>query len=366
MKARSPVIACLLVVSFAAVGQVRADSYISFETTHYYSSNRRYVVRVTPSRRASLYRCDRRARPLWSLRLPALPGHVLVSGDGRRVALINMAYGNHRDPSAQVVTVLGKRGERLAAYQLDQVANLERVLMTTSSAHWYFGATFAPDLSELTIETMVRRCDPPKLQVHSVQELRAFDACMQATPYERIVLSAETGEILSRTSIEGRFADPATRALHDIELWRAEYSTTHGRPNDWEMAYPLLRLARIYDGQGRYDDADPLYREAVAKLTEALGEYYIDTGEAVGAQATHYGKRGMLVSAELLYKRAIASLDPEGKDDPYYAAAKVYENYAVLLDRTNRTNAASAMKARAKAIRERYPDATDDSDDDSE
>lgn len=277
-----------------------------------------------------------------------------------------MAYGNHRDPSAQVVTVLGKRGERLAAYQLDQVANLERVLMTTSSAHWYFGATFAPDLSELTIETMVRRCDPPKLQVHSVQELRAFDACMQATPYERIVLSAETGEILSRTSIEGRFADPATRALHDIELWRAEYSTTHGRPNDWEMAYPLLRLARIYDGQGRYDDADPLYREAVAKLTEALGEYYIDTGEAVGAQATHYGKRGMLVSAELLYKHAIASLDPEGKDDPYYAAAKVYENYAVLLDRTNRTNAASAMKARAKAIRERYPDATDDSDDDSE
>ncbi len=73
----------------------------------------------------------------------------------------------------------------------------------------------------------------------------------------------------------------------------------------------LNNLAGLYQAQGRYAEAEPLYQRSLAIVEKALG--------------------------------------PE---HPHVATA--LENYAALLRETERENQAEAMEARAKAIRAKY------------
>ena len=77
------------------------------------------------------------------------------------------------------------------------------------------------------------------------------------------------------------------------------------------MATTLNNLAVLYQAQGKYADAEPLYKLALAIWEKALG--------------------------------------PE---HPHVATS--LENYAALLRKTGRGNEAIRMKARAKAIRAKY------------
>ncbi len=77
------------------------------------------------------------------------------------------------------------------------------------------------------------------------------------------------------------------------------------------MATSLGDLAALYHHQGRYAEAEPLYRRALAINENALG--------------------------------------PE-----HPSVAKSLENYAVLLRETGRGAKAAKMKARAKAIHAKY------------
>ncbi len=77
------------------------------------------------------------------------------------------------------------------------------------------------------------------------------------------------------------------------------------------MANALNNLAVLYKNQGRYTEAEPLYKRALAIFEKALG--------------------------------------PE-----HPSVATSLENYAVLLRETGRGAEAAKMKARAKAIRAKY------------
>ncbi len=74
------------------------------------------------------------------------------------------------------------------------------------------------------------------------------------------------------------------------------------------MANSLNNLARLYQAQGKYAEAEPLYQRALAIVEKALG--------------------------------------PE---HPHVATS--LENYAALLRQTARADEAERMEARAKAIR---------------
>ena len=79
------------------------------------------------------------------------------------------------------------------------------------------------------------------------------------------------------------------------------------------MALSLNNLALLYKDQGRYAEAEPLYKRALAIWEKALG--------------------------------------PE---HPHVAT--ILENYAALLRKTERTTEATKMEARAKAIRAKRAD----------
>ncbi len=78
-----------------------------------------------------------------------------------------------------------------------------------------------------------------------------------------------------------------------------------------DVAQSLNNLAALYDTQGRYGEAEPLHKRALAIREKALG--------------------------------------PEHPD-----VATSLENYAALLRKTGRDTEAAKLKARAKAIRAKH------------
>ena len=64
--------------------------------------------------------------------------------------------------------------------------------------------------------------------------------------------------------------------------------------------------------KGRYADADPLYKRALATWKKALGPDHPDVAQSVNNLADLYLAQGRYADAEPLYKRALAST-PEQK-----------------------------------------------------
>ena len=172
----------------------RADTYSTFKTTRYYSANRRYFVEVRPNRRAVLYRINAtHKRAQWIRVLEALPGQLLVTNDGRRVAIIDRYYGNGVNPDAPAVILLNDKGQEIVRHRLRDVANLAKVFTTTSTAHWYSAAAFAPDESQLIIDTIVAERDQAKcVHVSSPEEA---DACWRSVPDVQLRFSVVDGKL---------------------------------------------------------------------------------------------------------------------------------------------------------------------------
>jgi hypothetical protein len=197
MKLKSCVCLILLLVLTFLVSTARADTHSTFETTRYYSYNRKFFVEVTEKKRATLYRNGSWLRRIWRRTLPELPRHLMVSNDGKRAVIIDKYYGNGGQPSLKVITTLDERGGQLVSLELREVANLSRVLQTTSAAHWYGGAEFSPDGRFLIVKTVVakRQCSeitkPPEEP----------DECMQSVPYEQLRFDLASGKLIERASL---------------------------------------------------------------------------------------------------------------------------------------------------------------------
>jgi hypothetical protein len=188
-------LALLLVVT-----STRADTYSTFVRTEYYSANREYFVVVTDRQLATMYRVESRgARRLWTHVLPQLPGHLLVTNDGSRVALIDRYYGNGHNPNTPAVIWFNQNGNEIARHTLADVADLSRVITTTSASHWYSNVAFTPDESALVIDTIVAKRDPATCtHVNSAEEA---NDCGRSIPHEQLRFETASGKLLSRTTI---------------------------------------------------------------------------------------------------------------------------------------------------------------------
>jgi hypothetical protein len=193
----------VLLSSIALVPSISADTYSTFQTTRYYSANRRYLVIVTERKRASLYRNGRRLRRLWSRTLPELPGQLFVTNDGERVAIVDRYYGNGGSPEARVVIILDENGNQIASHRLGDVApNLERVIQTISAAHWYREARLSSDGQALVIQTQVRRRDWDKCHRNTRPE--EMNRCLETVPYQQLRFALATGELTERVNLASR------------------------------------------------------------------------------------------------------------------------------------------------------------------
>ena len=68
----------------------------------------------------------------------------------------------------------------------------------------------------------------------------------------------------------------------------------------------------LYSAQGRYADAEPLYKRALAIREKALGPDHPDVAHSAEQSGRAVQTQGRYADAEPLYKRALAST-PEQK-----------------------------------------------------
>ena len=117
--------------------------------------------------------------------------------------------------------------------------------------------------------------------------------------------------------------------------------------------YGGLDLASLYYAQGRYAEAEPLLKRALAIKEKVLGSEHPSVATSLNGVAVLYQAKGRCAEAEPLYRRALAiwekALDPEHPN-----VAKALLNYAVLLRATGRSDERERMETRAKAIRAKY------------
>ena len=75
-------------------------------------------------------------------------------------------------------------------------------------------------------------------------------------------------------------------------------------PNDPRLATSLNNLAELYRAQGKYDQAEPLYKRSLAIREKALGPDHPDVATSLNNLAALYRKTGQVKTAEAMEKRA--------------------------------------------------------------
>jgi CHAT domain-containing protein/Flp pilus assembly protein TadD len=111
---------------------------------------------------------------------------------------------------------------------------------------------------------------------------------------------------------QGRYGDAEPLYREALQGWREVLGPHH--PN---TLAGLNNLAALYRAQGRYNDAEPLYREALQGWREVLGPRHPKTLRGLNNLAVLYDVQGRYGEAEPLYREALlASREVLGPRDP--------------------------------------------------
>ena len=96
-----------------------------------------------------------------------------------------------------------------------------------------------------------------------------------------------------------------------------------------DIAISLNNLAVLYQDQGNYAEAEPLFQRSLAIREKALGEDHPDIAINLNNLAVLYQDQGNYAEAEPLYQRSLAIFEKAlGKDHPH--PKRVRENIEAL------------------------------------
>ena len=119
-----------------------------------------------------------------------------------------------------------------------------------------------------------------------------------------------------------------------------------------EIAPLLNNLAALYQRQSRYTEAEPLFKRALTVREQALSREHPDVGQSLNNLATYYVKQQRHAEAEPLFRRALAIYQKVGGPE-HPAVATVLNNIGQVDRDLNRDADAEAPIKRSLAIREK-------------
>ncbi|TAF49744.1 MAG: tetratricopeptide repeat protein, partial [Oscillatoriales cyanobacterium] len=121
---------------------------------------------------------------------------------------------------------------------------------------------------------------------------------------------------------------------------------------DYRLATPLQQLAFLYESQGKYESAEPLYQRALDICERQLGADHPHTANSLNNLAVLYKSQGKYESAEPLYQRALDICERQlGADHP--STANSLGSLASLYQAQGKYESAGPLHQRALDIRER-------------
>jgi tetratricopeptide (TPR) repeat protein/CHAT domain-containing protein len=151
---------------------------------------------------------------------------------------------------------------------------------------------------------------------------------------------------VNRLHSQGRYAEAVPIAKRAIAVARTRRGEQHA-----EFATAIAWLARLYTSQERYADAEPLYRRSLTIAEKALGPRHPEVASALNNLALTYKALGRPADAEPLYERCLAIREKAlGRRHPHVAASLA--NLALLYQEQRRDAEAERLLERSLAIRE--------------
>jgi tetratricopeptide (TPR) repeat protein len=99
---------------------------------------------------------------------------------------------------------------------------------------------------------------------------------------------------------QGQYADAEPMFKRSLAIKEKTFG-----PNHPDVAIALINLASLYGEQARFSEAEPLHKRALAINEKALGPNHSDVAAALNNLANLYGKQGRYAEAEPLYKRSL-------------------------------------------------------------
>ncbi|MBE9004642.1 tetratricopeptide repeat-containing protein [Fortiea sp. LEGE XX443] len=148
--------------------------------------------------------------------------------------------------------------------------------------------------------------------------------------------------------LQGRYSEAEPLYIQSLGLWRKLLGEEHP-----DIATSLNNLALLYELQGRYYEAEPLYIEALAMSRKLLGEDSPDVASSLNNLALLYYYQDRYSDAEPLYIQAFALRRKLlGEEHPHVAAS--LNNLAALYESQGRYSEAEPLYIEALALYRRF------------
>jgi CHAT domain-containing protein/Tfp pilus assembly protein PilF len=147
---------------------------------------------------------------------------------------------------------------------------------------------------------------------------------------------------------EGKYADATPIAIEAVQVADA----TWWGPDQTTFVVALSNLADLYEAQGKYPDAEPLYQRSLGILEKELGPDNAGVARGLNDLARLYSEEGRYAEAEPLFERGITILESKpGVDD--FDLVTAFNNLAVLFLHQGKYAEAEPLLQRTLAIREK-------------
>jgi len=160
-----------------------------------------------------------------------------------------------------------------------------------------------------------------------------------------INLAVALNTLASLYQDQGKYAQAEYLYKHSLEI----KEKTQGKVDHPSVAATLDNLANSYQAQGKYIKAEPLYKRSLEITEKALGKDHPSVSTTLNNLAGLYHAQGKYAQAEPLYKRSLEIKEKAlGKDHP--SVATTLNNLAVLYYHQEKYQAAIPLFKRALAI----------------
>jgi tetratricopeptide (TPR) repeat protein len=103
---------------------------------------------------------------------------------------------------------------------------------------------------------------------------------------------------------QGKYGEAEGLFKRALAIWEKGTGASHP-----DVSYPLLGLANVYYNQGKYGEAEGLYKRALAIREKAKGASHPGVARPLVSLATVYGLKGQYGEAQGLCERALAILE---------------------------------------------------------
>jgi tetratricopeptide (TPR) repeat protein len=154
---------------------------------------------------------------------------------------------------------------------------------------------------------------------------------------------------------QGKYNEAEPLYLRSLSIWEKQLGENHPH-----VAQILNNLAVLYKDQGKYNEAEPLYLRSLSIYENQLGENHPDVAISLDQLAALYDSQGKYKEAEQLYLRSFSIREKQLREDHPDVATSL-NNLAVLYRSQGKYKEAEPLFLRSLSIRgkqlgENHPD----------